>query len=197
MKRLTLFLILVFLVSCTPSLKNTISINPISAPTKEEKTEADYYKSESNPKVRVGIISDARNFKIVAKMDGKSYEEAQDSTKIIQMGIEKYFAESDYNVTLFNAPTITGELENWIVTIEPKTFYNKVEAKADIILLLLNAKGRVIYRSKYSGVYGESGMFFSESDIEKTLTYAMHYALIEASKDARLRELISKNQVND
>ena len=136
MKRLTLFLILVFLVSCTPSLKNTISINPISAPTKEEKTEADYYKSESNPKVRVGIISDARNFKIVAKMDGKSYEEAQDSTKIIQMGIEKYFAESDYNVTLFNAPTITGELENWIVTIEPKTFYNKVEAKADIILSL-------------------------------------------------------------
>ena len=197
MKKLTAFLILLFLVSCTPSLKNTITINPISAPTNEDKKDASLNESSSDAKVRVGIINDTRSFKIVAEMDGKSYEEAQDSTKIIQMGLEKYLAEGGYQVTLFNAPTILGELDNWLVTIDPKTFYNRVEAKADIVLSLLNTKGRVIYRSRYSGVYGESGMFFSQSDIEKILTYAMHYALIEASKDARLRELIVKNQVND
>ncbi|MGI6680810.1 MAG: hypothetical protein ACOX3T_04935 [Bdellovibrionota bacterium] len=196
--RLSIFILIIlasnFLISCTPSLENSLNINAISAPKKEESKIKNVYKSTVKPRVRVGIVNDVRNHKIVGEMHGRSYTEAQDSTKIIQMGIEKYFNDNDYDVVLFNAPTIVGELHNWMVYINPKTFTNKVEAKTEVILSLLDRKGRVIYRSIYSGSYGETGMFFSQADIERTLTYAMHYALRGASNDARMRQLIRENQ---
>lgn len=194
MKKLTILMIVFFLVSCTPSIKDSLNIYEIVPPSKEDIKVTDVYKNDSMPKVRIGFVNDLRPKKIVCEMEGAGYYEAQDSTKVIQMGLERYFSQNDYAITLFNAPTLQGQLQNWIVKIDPKTFYNKVEATAEIVLSLLDKKGRVIYRSFYQGTYGASGLYFSQSDIEKTLTHAMHYAISEASKDARLRELIENNQ---
>lgn len=192
MKKLLIIFVLLFVVSCTPNLSNQLTLyNLDPTPTQAQR---DFFKDKTAPKIRIGVVNDLRTQKIVGEIDGRSLTEKGDATKVIQNGLEKYFSNNGYDISLFNAPTILSELSSWVVTIKPRALSTLVTSNAEIILSLLNRNGKVIYRSVYNGSYTGTGIFFSQSDVEKILLEAMHIALLEASNDEKLREAISNNQ---
>ncbi len=192
MKKIFLILSLFLVMSCTPNLRSQLTLYELT-PTQTE-FQRDFYKDKVSPKVRIGIVNDLRTQKVVGEIEGRSLTELGDATRVVQKGLEKYFSINGYDISLFNAPTVLGELSSWVVAVKPRALSTLLTSKAEIMLSLLNREGKVIYKSVYNGNFSNTGIFFTQSDVEKALAEAMHVALQEASKDGRLRELISENQ---
>ncbi len=192
MKKVFSILLLVLFSACTPELTNQLSLHEISPEQTDEQVRQ--FKTQTHPKVRVALVNDLRPQKITAEMEGKDYGESGSATKIIQQGVERYFANNGYEITLLNSPTILIEISSWHTKVTPHLITTLVDSNAEIIVSLLDRNGKVVYRSIYDGNYAKTRMFVNQSDIEKIHMQSIEYAILEASEDAKLREFAQKNQ---
>ncbi len=172
------------LSACAPGLGTTLDIDRFDAPT------ALTTSSKSGLQVQVGKLIDARARRAVARVGSRDIEPAQDVGNVVTAALQSEIKSMGAKLALFEAPILTGEVREWIVTVTPDFPTSALEAKASIRLQITDQTGRVPYSGVYTGSIEEQHPWLREEQIAHALSTAMTYAIREALGDeVLLREM--------
>ena len=169
---------------CAPGLGSQLSVDRI--PDKESAAPgADYLF-----KVRVEKLRDIRSNSAVGEIGLRELQPLGDPGLSVRSALEQRLRSQGAWISLFEGPSLGGEIQRWKVQVVPSFPASRAEAVAQLGLELYDISGRLIYRGNYSGTFTAEHPVFSAADIEEVLGSAMGEALDQALDDDRLMEKV-------
>lgn len=179
--------VLLWLNGCAPGLNQTLSVNRIPD------LDAAELRASLGPDIKVQVqkFTDARPEKTIGDVNGRALSPASDVALAAQLALEQKLKAKGYRLSLFNSPSISGEVKDWLVQVHPGFPSSTVDASAAVKLNVYDPKGVLVYTATYKGTSTAENPFFSQERIESVLGEAMAYALEEAIRDERLRSKLA------
>ncbi len=172
---------LIFILSfCSPGLGTTMSLNNVS---KVELETSNLFTEQDKVRLNILNFGDNRTIEAIAQIDGRLIKPDGDVGQAAQRIFESYAKNSGIKLSLFNAPTVRGYVNEWKVSIIPSFPASKVQANATINIELLDRDSNIIHKSFYSGDFQEANPFLSDEKVQNALGMAMSYAVSEVFKD--------------
>src|SRR5436190_13394540 len=105
-------LIFCSIAACAPGLGGKIVIGPIGD---SEIKPIEDLASDGLTRVHVLPFSDNRAVEAIAQIDGRLIKPEGDLGIIVQDGIERSLKKSGVRLSLFDSPTVRGEIKEWRV----------------------------------------------------------------------------------
>ena len=193
LKKSLLILILSALVACAPGLGRTLKVDYIE-PTSEEEASANK-GSLAEIRVRVGTITDARSQLPIGEIGGRKLNAEGDIALSVTRALQDGLRNMGASLSLYSGATISGEVVNWYVKVDPHFPLSVIDATATVKLHIAKADGSAGYTAQYTGGVQQKHPFASESRIEKALGDAMVVAFKEALNDESLvMELVAQGR---
>lgn len=178
-------LFVLILSACAPGLGTTLRVDAFEA------TDATSIAiGGARMRARVGQFLDMRTRKAIGEVRGRELEPAGDVASGATRALEDELKRAGVELSLFEAPILVGEVQQWFVTVTPDFPTSSVEAKAKIRMQVTDKSGKVLYSGLYSGGMSQKHPWLTEDEVSHVLAQAMSFAMREALKDERLlREL--------
>lgn len=179
--------VVLWLNGCAPGLDRTLSVNRIPD------LDAAQLHASLGPDIKVQVqkFTDNRTERTIGDINGRTLAPASDVALAAQLALEQKLKAKGYRLSLFNSPSISGEVKEWLVQVHPGFPSSTVDASAEIKLNVFSPKGVLVYSATYKGTSTAQNPYFSQERIESVLGEAMAYALEEAIRDEQLRSKLA------
>ena len=185
---IVLFVALLFLASCSPSLENgKMRIAPIEVPYSINDSTKRIFRQEVFQPVHISSFHDSRPLAGIGEIDGRILIPATDVGDAVHNAIETALKRRGVPLGYRpSSPTIGGSVERWFIGVSPGFPTTRTEAFAQIKMDVYDPAGVVVYRGTYEGGYSESHIAPQKRNAEHTLQQAMANAIHSAISDSEL-----------
>lgn len=173
--------------ACSPGLGTSIRVTGLPELSSKVSPNPQY----QGVKVNLYEFVDKRSRGSIGDINGRPLAPAGSVPASVQQAFEKALRGSGADVVLFDAPSISGEIRSWKVSVEPSFPSSSAEAEASLYIEVYSPDRTLIYRANYSGNTSVSHPMMSEERIEDALAAAMNHAIQEALSDDLLVQKIS------
>jgi len=181
MLKVSILFSLALLAGCAPGLGTELRVNAIP-----ELSSIQTVQNMTMSRVALQRFNDSRQKPVIGEVDGRELAAGGDVADSVRRALELRLKAHGAQVVLFNAPSISGDVREWFVKVNPGFPSSKVEAKALIKLRVFSQRDKALYEGSYKGEMSEESPVFSEGHIEQVLGGAMSQALNEALSDPEL-----------
>lgn len=182
----SLALLVVALTGCSPGLGVRLAVPSVGemAPEGRPNYHADALK------IRVGSFFDSRTSDIIAVVKGRHVKTDGNVGAAVQDALVRFARDVGMEVVQFRAASLSGEVTDWQVSVEPSFPASSATARARVNVELRSADDALLYRASYAGEATKKHIMLSESGIKDVLADAMRAALGEVVSDRSLVQRI-------
>ena len=178
------------LLACAPNLGKSIIVTSIPLVTIEHKVPL-----SNTARARVGEFTDARTDLTAAEIDGRKLPADGDVGSAVVLGFEQALRDSGVQLVLFDAPSVSGQIKEWKVNVNPKFPASDITATAELEVSVKDISGNNLYAATYTGEMAASDMFANETKVKKILGLAMSQAIQQAVEDSVLVERLRQASI--
>ena len=166
------------LLGCAPGLK-TVSVSKIPAIESDQ-------ANLGSVRVAVRPFQDFRADQSIGIYKGTKLQADGDIGRQIQLALEDGLKAKGARLSLFNVPSISGQVTDWYVQVTDEFPSPEVQARAALKLEVFDVNQHRIYSGSYSGTAALKHPLVSQTKVEDTLGLAMKQAILEALTDPDL-----------
>jgi hypothetical protein len=176
----------VMTTACSPGLGVRLAVPPVGELAAEGRAD---YKADSL-KIRVGSFFDARKSDIIAVVNGREVKTDGNVGAAVQEALIRYARDVGMDVVQFRVASLSGEVTDWEVKVDPSFPASSATAKARVNVELRSADDSLLYRASYAGEATKKHIMLSENGVKEVLGHAMRAALEEVVNDRSLVQRI-------
>lgn len=184
-------LFVVFLSACAPEIGSSLAV--VELPD----SRIQIGDNSTSARVKVGRFEDARSDEtIVNIVDQRRVPVKGSVTGVVEEGFKRYLREVGARVVVLDAPTIEGEVTQWVAQVKPGFPTSEGESLAQLKVTVRDSHGHPIYFATFSGQSKTERPFIGSDEVQSLLGESMGSAIEAAVKDRQFISHLAKGRIN-
>ena len=129
-------------------------------------------------------------------IDDRKVESKGSASRAVEDGFTQHLRQAGASIALLNAPTISGQITEWVASLEPSFPASEARANARLKVIVHDSRAHPIYQATFTGEASASHPMLGEAAIQELLGRAMVSAIEAAVRDEDFLSQLARGRID-